>query len=195
MVTRIHRRIFLRKFVHVLLGTFLLSLIILVHTFYGSIPVISFLGLLTILYGAIDYYRMSKKGHILVIEPLYAPYEKKKFSGAFFSLVASLICISVFPFQIALAAIAINVYADPLSFFLKKLCGMKGRNFAGSLPYIWVGLFVAFMLTRNLPLAMVMSIAATVADYFSTKIDDNLSTPLAAAIAGFVFMLLVSLSF
>ena len=93
----------------------------------------------------------------------------------------------------------IGAYAAGLSFGKHKL--VNGRTFEGSAAFFLVGtLAVAAVLTVLHPglvlgwrLAMVAAGAAltgTLAELFSFRVDDNLSIPLATALAGFGLLLI-----
>ncbi len=137
--------------------------------------------------------------------PVAHPYENHRVnSGTWFVSALFLLALTGRP-ELGAMGVAVLGFADPAAALVGRRFGkhklVNGRTFEGSAAFFLVGtLAVAAVLTVLHPglvlgwrLAMVAAGAAltgTLAELFSFRVDDNLSIPLATALAGFGLLLI-----
>ena len=119
--------------------------------------------------------------------------ERLHLNGATWITLAAFILIAFFPKTIAVAAFAMVSVSDTVAALVGKKFGRHffgQKSFEGSLAFLLSALPIAALIPGLLlPVGIVMAIAGTITEAMVLKIggfriDDNLSVPLAGAIAG-----------
>ncbi len=182
---------FRRQILHVLFG---IALIFLLKFAYLDIVDLFFLVLL----GIVLIFLCKKKCKLPLIYRVLHFFEREKHlqnfpgRGVFFYLLGAFVVLVLFPFEIAIASIAILAFGDAVT-------NIVGRNFGnvrilfkpkksieGTLAGIAAGLFGAFLFTSFHPVALlVASSFAMLAEiphfqFFGFPVDDNLIIPVVA---------------
>jgi dolichol kinase len=137
--------------------------------------------------------RMEHRFRDLTLKFERKEHLKNPFQGAFWFYLSCALTLLVFPFHIASAACCMLAVGDSFSTLFGIKFGRhkirKNKTFEGSsacfLGSLAVGLFFV-----NPPLALAGAVAATFAE-LSTKINDNLTIPLASGFVIFLFSMLV----
>ena len=114
-------------------------------------------------------------------------HEKNNFTGASYLLISAVICIAVFPKDIAFIALCFLAIGDTaaaligIPFGKRKLLGTK-KSLEGSIAcFSTTLLFAVFFLSSAeynvLVIALVGAISATVAEFSQVPINDNIKIP------------------
>jgi dolichol kinase len=185
---------FIRKGIH------LFALVIPVGYYLIPFPVtiicVSVSAVISII---IDFSRFNswKLWHYVafLLRPIIREHETKGgFTGASYILTTSAICIAIFPKVIAIAAITFIIVGDSAAALVGRKWGrhkiIGKKTVEGSSACLISLVLVSFVLP-GLPTAAALpgAVAATLAETFSGKIDDNLAVPI---ISGFVMLMIMS---
>jgi dolichol kinase len=148
------------------------------------------IGIFLLIFVFLEYLRRFKKveknlGFIFT--------KKRKISGTSYYLISAFFLVLFFSKEIVYFALLFTILGDIAAyifgglFSLKKTLNEK-KSLAGFLGCLLVSLFAGFLskfiVFRNFPI-IVISIGAltvSIAEFLSTKIDDNLTMPIASAI-------------
>jgi dolichol kinase len=129
------------------------------------------------------------------------PHEKHKVNGSTNYLIAMILLVIFFPKPIVLMSVLVLGFADPAASVVGKLWGrrklFREKSFLGTGTFLATSMAVCltfmalaapeFSFAYALLAAAVVSVVATATELFSTRIDDNLSIPLMAAVAAVFF--------
>jgi len=176
-----------RKIMHVLLG--ILGLVVIIYNILTPLHMFiililgSFLSLLAMKY------------HLPFLSNFITYFEKKEKDklparALIFGAAGALLCLQLFPKNIALASISILVFADPLSYLIGKIIGktqhfldntknIEGHIAGALISSLFAMAFVPFYLAFAGAL-VAMLFEALVIEIQKIKLDDNLLIPLAA---------------
>ncbi len=163
----------------------------------------SLLGLFTAL--EISRRFSPRFNHLLLTSPLFRPIARPEEyfrvnSASYYLLSLSLITY-FFSREAVMAAVLILGFADPAAAWLGKRYGKtklyQRKSVVGSATFLLVGWVVAFtyffgLVHVSVPSALLAATSAAlfgaVVELFSTRFDDNLTVPLAAAIGTALFL-------
>src|SRR3990172_6860622 len=115
--------------------------------------------------------------------------EKKKLTGTAYFLGGVLLSILLFDVDIALFSITILTVGDPAASTIGKRWGrhrIKGKSLEGSMAFLISAMIMGLILQRlwpGLPATVIIvgALTGTLTELLSTKVNDNLLIPLAAA--------------
>lgn len=121
------------------------------------------------------------------------PKEKKDFTGATYILASSIITILLFDRSVAVIAIAFIVVGDTAGAIIGRIWGKvkyRTKSLEGSVGFFFACTIIA-LAVPGIPfwVKIAGAFAATLAEAFASRIDDNLIVPLAA---GAVMQLIIS---
>jgi len=123
--------------------------------------------------------------------------EKKALTGTTYLLASFLLTVFLFEKNIAILAMTFSILGDAASSLIGKKFGktklIKKRTLEGSLGFFIISLIAGIVLINlglklKYPVIIIGALAATLAELFSYKIDDNLTISL---ISGLVMSLVV----
>lgn len=121
-----------------------------------------------------------------ILAPVLRPQEETQFTGATYLLISSVVCIGLFPAEIAFVCLAFLAVGDTfaavigLSFGKRKLAGGK-KSVEGSLAcFVVTFLFALFWLDPLV--ALTGAISATLAEMSGFPLDDNLKIPIVSGL-------------
>jgi dolichol kinase len=163
--------------------------------FHISIVILTLCALVSILID-ISRFRRWRLWSILsvILIPIIRDHEiKGGFTGASYILSTSAITIAIFPKEIAIAAIVFIIVGDTAAALVgrtwgrHKLIGKKTYEGSGA---CLASLTMVSFLIPDLPVIVGLAgaLAATLAEAFSGKIDDNLSVPISSGLIMLVIM-------
>ncbi len=150
--------------------------------------------------------RFSTRWNQFLVESVFAPIarprELHKTNSATWYLTALCIITTLFSREAVIAAIIVLGFGDPAAAWIGKRYGRiklyRSKSLAGSLAFLIVSIAVAggFLLSVSSPApigaralgVLAAAIAGTVAELYTTKLDDNLVVPIAAALAASIFL-------
>ncbi len=129
------------------------------------------------------------------------PHEKHKINGSTNYLIAMFLLVVFFDKPVVLMSVLILGFADPAASVVGKLWGrrklFREKSFIGTGAFLATSMTVcltymtlavpAFSFAYALLVAAVVSVVATVTELLSTRLDDNLTIPLSAALAAVFF--------
>jgi len=176
-----------RKTIH-LLALFFIILFVLISSNYGESLALFVLVFLLIISLELDYVRVELRRKIPLISGLWRLKEKDRPGGQVFFLIGAIICLAIFDFRIALAAILMTIFGDMAAALVGKRFGKtwitKDRALEGILAELFVNLIIAYLVLGNIILMLVMALTATIVETLVKKLDDNLMIPLFSGFNG-----------
>ena len=198
MLSNIQRSVFFkelfRKGIH-----FVSLLIVIIYYYFGKELILDFLTLVLVCFLVIEYFRVEKEIKIPIFWKLYRSKEKNKFSGNIHFLIGSIIAISVFPKEVASAAILMTTFGDSaaaligISYGKNWIKGLPDRAWEGVISEFLVNLGIGYLLLSNWIVALTMALAATIVETLTYKLDDNLMIPLFSGLVGYLVLIAYSL--
>lgn len=193
------RREILRKLFHLYQLPMILGYVGLRYYLSERIAVFAIVIVLVIV---LEYEFLRLDLNVKVPDPfgIMRKHEKKNVSGMLFMVLATIVVFTVFDFRIAITALLITVFGDLVS----ALIGIKygkhkiktGKTWEGFAAGLVMNLMIATVFLWEYPLILFsMAIVASIVEFLTYKLDDNLTVPISSAFAGqtVAFLLGVSL--
>ncbi|MBR9701933.1 CTP--2,3-di-O-geranylgeranyl-sn-glycero-1-phosphate cytidyltransferase [Candidatus Pacearchaeota archaeon] len=184
-----------RKAIH-LLAIFFIAIFILISSRFGKSLALFALVFLLIVFLELDYVRVEMRRKIPFISGLWRLKEKDRPGGQVFFLIGAIICLAVFDFRIALAAILMTVFGDMAAALIGKRFGRtwlsEKRALEGILAELFVNLAIGYFILNSWIVIIVMSLTATIVESLVDKLDDNLMIPLFAGFNGQLALYLIN---
>lgn len=115
------------------------------------------------------------------------------FHGSTYFLVGILVVIQFFPFDIALASIAMLVFGDSAAALIGQKWGTpfyRKKSLHGITAMFIISIASGLLFIQNPLLVIGMAAVATLVEAFVLHLDDNLMIPVFTALAGFGLRLL-----
>ena len=142
----------------------------------------------TAVWAGADYYRMFNprfnRFAIGVLGPLLKTREQNEITASSHLLIASSIVILLLERHIACASLFFIALGDPAAAVVGKRYGRRrlanGKSVEGSVALFTVCLAAGYGVTGSWALAASGALAAALAELLLTRVDDNLSVPLAS---------------
>jgi len=126
------------------------------------------------------------------INDITREHERNRVAAHIYFAAASFIVVYFFPENVAIGSIALATIGDALAAIVGKTFGRhrfsNGKSLEGSLAYFLAGLAILTPLL-GAPLAVVGSLAGTLAEFYNLPPDDNFSNQLAVAITVYLVAL------
>jgi dolichol kinase len=143
-------------------------------------------GILTVLV-ALDVIRLRHEGanrlFFLAFSSLASPREAKGVASSTWYTLGALLAVALFSRAHAISGVLVLALADPAASYVGQRWGSRpllGGTLLGSAAFVLVAM--AVLAARHpLPIALVASVAVTVAERLSWPLDDNLTIPIACA--------------
>jgi len=178
-----------RKIVHILIGTGCLRVAYLIYDRYGAarleLVAAVILGVLVLADILIADYGWNL--------PLYHQFQREHeehgLHTATLALLSSIIAFKLFALPVALAAVGMLIYGDAAAAIagLYARSGRKKRTLPRVAAMFIVSALLGWLILGGIGLAM--AVAATLAECMVNKIDDAVTIPLFAGLAGHVLLL------
>lgn len=145
------------------------------------------------------------------------PKEKDHFGGEVFFMIGAILCLAIFDFRIATAAILMTTFGDMSAALVGKTLGRcklpkSKKTWEGTFAGLIMNLFIGFLFIRNTldnglwfldglqvygtpiwPVIIVMALTASITEVLINKLDDNLLIPLFSGFNGQVVMLILAM--
>jgi len=135
-----------------------------------------------------------------IFRPIARPHEFHQINSSTYYVIALSIITALFSRVNVIASILVLACADPAAAWIGKKYGRvklyRQKSVLGSLTFLVVAMIVCllavFYVGTPLPLGraligvLSMSVWATVTELFSSRVDDNLTIPLAASLGGYL---------
>ncbi len=174
-----------RKMVH-------LTSIIIVLTYYyfGKQAVLSLLTVILIMILELEYFRIEWGKKLPLVHSLFRTKETDRLGGHVFFIIGSIIAISVFPKEIASAAVLMTTFGDASAAIFGKafgrtwIPGLKNRAIEGCAAEFMADIIIGWIFLPDWIAILVMAGTATVVETLTDKMDDNLLIPLFSGFNG-----------
>lgn len=185
-----------KRIIHIIILIALVGYVIIERQFSKSTALMALIALL-MLFILLEYFRLELDWKIPLFSQLIRAKERDRMYGIIYFLCATIICLAVFDFRIALAALLMTVFGDTFATIIGKKYGttllFRNKTIAGSATELIVNLAVCFIVLLNFAnvyTIIIMAFTATIVEIIVDELDDNLLTPL---FSGFIGQLLISI--
>ena len=185
-----------KKAIHIIILIALIGYAIIENQFSQQTALMALVALL-MLFILLEYFRLELNWKIPFFSQFIRSKERDRMFGVVYFLSATIICLAVFDFRIALAALLMTVFGDMLAAIVGKKYGttllFRNKTAVGSITELVVNLIVGFAVLinfTNVYVILVMALTATIVEIVVDELDDNLLVPL---ISGFIGQLLMSI--
>jgi dolichol kinase len=133
-----------------------------------------------------------------LFDSIIRPKEREHYYGVVYFISATVICLAVFDFKIALAALLMTTFGDMAAALMGKKYGkttiFKNKTLTGTLSELAVNIVVGFVVlfsSYTFYIIIAMAFIATFVETFVDELDDNLLIPLFAGFAGQILVFLL----
>ena len=180
---------FARKAVHLSSLFIVIGYTLLLNYTSDRVAILTMTGLLLILL-KIEYLRVEYKPKIAALfESLFRKHEKNNISGAVFMVISCIICFSAFEYWVAFLALFMAIFGDLFSALIGRAIGKikiyKKKTLEGTIAGLVANSIVGYLIMPDyFVLIISMSLAATVMELLTNKLDDNLTVPVFAGFIG-----------
>jgi dolichol kinase len=146
-----------------------------------------------------EHIRLEHRPKLLqIIDIMFRKKELNRPSAVLPFIMAGIIVFAVFPYPIAFVSIMMLIFGDAFSagfgliFGRKKI--WKNKTYVGTLAGLIANLLTGFVIIHEYPMVFIpMALTATIVEMFTNKLDDNLTVPVSAAFAGYLFVSLFNM--
>src|SRR3989338_7765523 len=186
-----------RKIFHMAI-LLVLAFYFMIENQFGKTSALLALMALLVFFLILEYLRLEIGWRMPLFSQLIREKEREKFCGIIYFLSATIICLAVFDFGIALAALLMATFGDMVAALIGRSYGVtilfRNKTVTGSaselLANIIIALVIAFVGLSHIYVLVAMAFVATLSEIAVSELDDNLIVPL---FSGFVGQLMSSL--
>ena len=170
--------------------------IVLCYYIFGQQAVLLLLTVYLIAILEIEYFRIEWGKKLPIVHDLFRERETDRLGGHVFFTMGSIIAISIFPEEIASAAILMTTFGDTSAAIFGKafgktwIPGLTDRAVEGCAAEFIVDIVIGAIFLSNWLLIFVMAGTATVVETLANKMDDNLLIPLFSGFNGYLIFLM-----
>ena len=174
----------LRKLIH--FGSGFIPILVI---FFGKETVLPILVIFTILFISVDFLKSKINWMIKLYKYFFQSISRKnelyKLTGASWFLLGDVIVLIIFPENIAIFSMLLLSVSDTFAAIVGKIFGKTKiflKSLEGTFAFFLSGLIIS-MFFQDLPLSIRLFtvLTATIVEIYSTKINDNLTIPIASA--------------
>lgn len=183
-----------RKAFHLLILLVLVAYTLLEKS-YGKQTALILLVVLLALFLVAEYFRLELGFKIPFFDQIIRAKEREHYYGVIYFLSATIICLAVFDFKIALAALLMTTFGDMSAALLGKKYGklivFKKKTLVGASSEFGINLIVGFFVLTNIYIIISMAFIATFVETFISELDDNLLVPIFASLVGQILLFFI----
>jgi dolichol kinase len=176
-----------RKLFHILILLVIVGYVIIEKNYNKQIALIALVALLGLFLLA-EYFRLELGWRIPFFDHIIRAKEREHYYGVVYFLSATVICLAVFDFKVALAALLMTTFGDMAAALFGKKFGkilvFKKKTYLGTLSELVVNIIVGFFILSNVYIILAMAFVATFVETFVSELDDNLLMPIFAGLTG-----------
>jgi phytol kinase len=180
-----------RKLIHISILIVLWAYVLIEQAYNRQIALVA-LVLLLIIFLIFEYFRLELGWRMPFFSQFIRPKEEHRMYGVIYFLSATVICLAVFDYKIALAALLMTTFGDMVAALAGKKWGetilFKNKTIVGFNAELLVNFIVGFIVLHSLPASIYiiigMAITATAVETLVDELDDNLLIPLFAGFVG-----------
>ena len=172
-------------------------IIVLVYLAFGQQTILLLLTVYLIAILEIEYFRIEWGKKLPLVHSLLREKEADRLGGHVFFTMGCIIAISVFPEEIASAAILMTTFGDASAAIFGKafgrtwIPGLTNRAVEGCAAEFIVDVVIGAIFLSNWIVVLVMAGTATVVETLANKMDDNLLIPLFSGFNGNLVLLIL----
>ena len=162
---------------------------------YGKTYALMALILLLLIFLILEYIRLELEIRIPLFDFFIRPKEIGRMYGAVYFITATIICLAVFDFKIALTALLMSTFGDMAAAVIGQKYGhiiiFKKKTLVGGMTELCINLVIGFIILvnyTNIYVILAMAFVATIVEILVETLDDNLMVPL---FTGFIGQLLL----
>ncbi|MBU1947017.1 MAG: hypothetical protein KKC54_08695 [Nanoarchaeota archaeon] len=137
---------------------------------------------------AAEYIRLEMNVEVPIIKQILRSREERRMHGVIYFLTATIICLAVFEFKIAIAALLMTVFGSMAATIVTNKFGktliFKNKTVKGAITQFIVNVVLGLIILQNIYLIIAMAATATIIETMLSELDDNLFIPLFAGFAG-----------
>jgi len=177
------------KAVHLVIILALLFYVVIKQQ-YSQTSALIFLVALLLIFLVLEYLRLDLNLKMPLYSLFIKPKEETRLSGAIYFLSATIICLAVFDFNIAIAALLMVIIGDAVAAMAGKRYGKtllyRNKTAIGALAELIINLAIALIILRSTSIYVILATAftATIVETLADEVDDNLLVPLFASFVG-----------
>src|SRR3989344_7304357 len=153
-----------RKLIHITI-LIVLALYFLIEDRYGKQVALIFLVLLLIIFLILEYFRLELGWKMPYFSQFIRPKEENRMYGVIYFLAATVICLAVFDWSIALAALLMTTFGDMVAALAGKRWGtsilFKNKTLVGFNAELVVNLIVGFLVLQGYNIYIILGMALT----------------------------------
>lgn len=184
-----------RKILHALLGTALVIGVAFFHQLYG-LKLVLYLGVFALLIMVlIEVIRIEYRQTLPLYQDLLKKKEKYHFHALIYSFISAIIVLAVFDIRIAIPALLMATFGDPMASVIGRTIGKhkipfnKSKSIEGTAGNLIIcaaiGVFMLYDLRgAGIAIGLIMGLTATTVEFFSDLTEDNFTIPLFTAAVG-----------
>jgi len=176
-----------RKIIHLII-LLVLILYVIIEKQFGKTSALLVLVALLIVFLILEYFRLELDWRMPLFSELVRDKERHKVYGVVYFISATIICLAVFDFRIAIAALLMTTFGDVAAALIGKKYGVtlifRDKTAIGGLSELLVNLIVGFIVLSNVYIIITMAFTATIVELLVSELDDNLMVPLFTGFAG-----------
>ncbi len=172
-------------------------IIVLVYLAFGQQVILLLLTVYLIAVLEIEYFRIEWGMKLPLVHSLLREKETGRLGGHTFFTMGCIIAISVFPEEIASAAILMTTFGDASAAIFGKtfgrtwIPGLTDRAVEGCAAEFIVDVVIGVIFLSNWLVVLAMAGTATVVETLANKMDDNLLIPLFSGFNGHLVLLIL----
>lgn len=186
-----------RRAVHFIILFVLIAYAIINRAVDQKVATMSLMGLL-LFFLALEYLRIERGMEIPIYSKIVIPQEKDRLSSVIFFMTATVICLAVFRFEVALAALLMTTFGDMAAAIIGRKYGVtliyRNKTLVGSVSELIINLLIAFLVLitiTNIYVIIITAFTATIVEILADDMDDNLLGPLFAGFVGQLMIILI----
>ena len=195
------RKELIRKLIHLTAYTHLIIFIVISEVLDARKLAFLILTLILLFFLELEYLRVERPSAAFPSKfSIFREKEQATFAGHIYILLGAIIAFAAFDIRVASAAYSMAILGDVASALIGKKWGRHAFIFsnktwegtiAGFLFNIMAGYFFLIGIPNRWTVLFLMAAVASLVEVFTQKLDDNLTVPIFAGMAGQVALLLL----
>lgn len=188
----------LRKLFHLYQIPVILGYIILRYQFSERVAIFALVILLMII---LEFEMLRLEWKVKFPDPfgIMRKSEKYRATGMLYMILSTIVVFAVFDFRIALVALLLTVFGDLVSAVVGIQFGKRriknGKSWEGFGAGLLSNIIIVIIFFWEYPIVgLAMAITASIVEFVTYKMDDNLTVPIFSAFAGHTAAFIVGVS-
>ncbi|MCD6109989.1 hypothetical protein J7J83_04490 [bacterium] len=198
MKKKIAREI-LRKLFHLYQIPVILGYVVLRYEFSERVAIFSLVILLMFI---LEFEMLRLEWKVEFPDPfgIMRKSERQNATGMFYMILATIIVFAVFDFEIALTSLMLTIFGDLVSAIVGIRYGKRrirnGKSWEGFTAGLIANIIVVIIFLWGFPIVgITMALTASIVEFVTHKLDDNLTIPIFSAFAGHTAAFILGISF